>query len=80
VAVTVTGLRTRAGLGAADKVTVGAGAVGCVLFTEIDLGENCVLLLPKSVLVAASSVPAKLAVRLLCRPPVEKEVVTAANP
>jgi hypothetical protein len=51
-----------------------------VLFTEIDLGEDCVLLLPKSVLVAASSVPAKLAVGLLCRPAVEKEVVTAANP
>src|SRR3979411_1829428 len=75
-AVTLTGLSTRAGLGKASKVTVGAEAVGCEVFTEIELGAACVLLLPKIVLVEASSMPAKLAVRLLCRPAVEKEVVT----
>src|SRR5437660_12712302 len=63
IAVIVTGLRTRAGLGKADNVTAGAEALGCEVFTEM-LPGFCVLLSAKTVLVAESSVPAKLAVRL----------------
>src|SRR5205807_3685688 len=79
IAVIVTGLSTRAGLGKADNVTVGAEATGCELFTEM-LPGFCVVLLAKTVLVAGSSVPAKLAVRLLCRPAVANDVVSAAIP
>jgi len=71
-------LRTRAGLGKAASVTVGAGAVGCEVLTEIELEPGPVLL-RKNVLVAALSAPVKLAVRL-CTPPVENEVVIAATP
>lgn len=78
-AVTVTLLSTRAGLGKADNVTVGAEALGCELFTEM-LPGLAVLLLAKTVLVLGSSVPAKLAVRLLCRPAVANDVVNPATP
>ena len=78
-AVMVTGLSTRAGLGNADNVIVGAEALGCELLTEMLLGF-VVLLLAKAVLVLGSSVPAKLAVRLLCRPAVANDVVTPATP
>ncbi len=79
-AVMVTGLSTRAGLGKADSVTAGAEALGCELLTEMLTGELSALLLEKTVLVAESSVPAKLAVRLLCRPAMANEVVRAAVP
>jgi len=79
LAVIVTELSTRAGLGKADNVTVGAEAPGCELLTEMLLGL-VVLLLAKAVLVLGSSVPAKLAVRLLCRPAVANEVVSPATP
>lgn len=78
VARNVTGLRTRAGLGKAVKVMAGADAVGCEVLTEIELKPGP-LLLRKSVFVAGSSMPLKLAVRL-CNPPAENELVIAATP
>jgi len=79
IAVILTLLSTRAGLGKADNVIVGAEALGCELFTEMLLGL-VVLLLAKAVLVEGSRVPAKLAVRLLCRPAVANDVVSPATP
>lgn len=78
VALRVTALRTRAGLGNAVRVTAGVAAVGCEVFTEMEL-EPGPLLLRKRVLVAGSSVPVKLAVRL-CTPPAANEVLNAAMP
>ena len=78
-AVMVTLFSTRAGLGKADNVTVGAEAPGCELLTEMLLGL-VVLLLAKAVLVLGSRVPAKLAVRLLRRPAMANDVVSAAMP
>lgn len=78
VAVRVTALRTRAGLGKAVRVTAGAEAVGCEVLTEMEL-EPGPLLLRKSVLIVGSSVPVKLAVRR-CAPPATNEVLSAAMP
>src|SRR5215469_8981116 len=78
VALRVTALRTRAGLGKAVRVTAGAEAVGCELLTEIEV-EPGPMLLRKSVLVAGSSAPVKLALRL-CTPPAANEVLSAAMP
>jgi len=65
VALSVTGLSTRAGLGKAVKVMVGAEAVGCEVFTEIERGSEALLLRRKNVLFRASNPPLKVAVRLL---------------
>ena len=75
----VTGLWTRAGLGKAVKVMLGADAAGWEEFTETEAGDP-VLLLRKRVLVAGSRAPVKLALMLLCRPATENEVVMAATP
>jgi hypothetical protein len=79
-AVIVTGFSARAGLGKADNVTPGAEPLGCELLTKMLTGALSALLLTKTVLVARSNVPAKLAVRLLCRPAAENDVVSAAIP
>jgi hypothetical protein len=79
-AVKVTGLWTRAGLGNAVSVTVGAEAVGCEVLTEIERGAEALELRRKNVLFTASNPPLKVAVRLLCRPAPEKVVLSAATP